>query len=200
MRVLLADANLDRAASVADHLAGAAAVEVLRLASGERLAQAVARLTPDVVLVDMARPDRDQLDSIREVASRHPSPIVLFVDRNDPAFMEAAIEAGVSSYNVVGAALPDVKPIVEAAVVMFRRYRQIETELRKAEASLKERALIDRAKALLMQQRRIGEPDAYRWLRRQAMDRGRRIADVAADLLEGALASPKEKRGNHGGG
>jgi response regulator NasT len=199
MRVLLADANLDRAASVADHLADAGAVDVLRLEPGESLAQAVARLRPDVVIVDMARPDRDQLDSIREVASRHPSPIVLFVDRNDPAFMEAAIEAGVSSYNVVGAALPDVKPIVETAVVMFRRYRQIETELRKAEASLKERALIDRAKALLIQERRMSEPDAYRWLRRQAMDRGRRIADVAADLLDGALASPKDRRSIHGG-
>ena len=29
----------------------------------------------------------------------------------------------------------------------------------------------------------MSEPDAYRWLRRQAMDSGRRIADVAAALL-----------------
>ncbi|HEV2676508.1 MAG TPA: ANTAR domain-containing protein [Aliidongia sp.] len=198
MRVLLADANLDRAASVADCLAATGADEVLRLASGETLAQAVSRHRPDVIIVDMARPDRDQLDSIREVVSRHPSPIVLFVDRNDPAFMEAAIEAGVSSYNVVGTALPDVKPIVEAAVVMFRRYRQVETELRKAEASLKERAIIDRAKARIMQERRMSEPDAYRWLRRQAMDRGRRIADVAAELLSADAAPSKDRRGSHG--
>jgi len=198
MRVLLADANLDRAASVADRLAEASAADVLHLVPGESLAEAVSRLTPDVVIVDMARPDRDQLDSIREVSSRHPSPIVLFVDRDDAAFMEAAIEAGVSSYNVVGTALPDVKPIVETAVVMFRRYRQVELELRKAEASLKERSLIDRAKAKLIQERRLSEPDAYRWLRRQAMDRGRRIADVAADLLDGTLLPPAEKRGNHG--
>lgn len=197
MKVLLADANLDRAATVADRLAEASTAEILRLAPGESLAQAVSRHRPDVVIVDMARPDRDQLDSIREVASRHPSPIVLFVDRDDPAFMEAAIEAGVSSYNVVGTALPDVKPIVETAVIMFRRYRQVETELRKAEASLKERSQIDRAKAKIMQERRMSEPDAYRWLRRQAMDRGRRIADIAAEVLEGAPVPPKE-RGNHG--
>ena len=198
MKVLLADANLDRADSLASRLAGSGADEVLRLAPGESLAQAVSRYRPDVVIVDMARPDRDQLDSIREVASRHPSPIVLFVDHDDPAFMEAAIDAGVSSYNVVGAALPDVKPIVQTALMMFRRYRQVETELKKAEASLKERALIDRAKAKLMQERRMSEPDAYRWLRRQAMDRGRRIADVAADLLDGGLAPPMDRRGGHG--
>jgi len=199
MRVLLADANLDRAASVADRLAEAGTAEILRLEPGESLAQAVSRHRPDVVIVDMARPDRDQLDSIREVASRHPSPIVLFVDRDDPAFMEAAIEAGVSSYNVVGTALPDVKPIVETAVILFRRYRQVETELRKAEASLKERALIDKAKAKIMQERRMSEPDAYRWLRRQAMDRGRRIADIAVELLNGGLAASKDGRGKYGG-
>jgi response regulator NasT len=199
MRVLLADANLDRAASVADRLAEAGTAEILRLEPGESLAQAVSRLRPDVVIVDMARPDRDQLDSIREVSSRHPSPIVLFVDRDDRAFMEAAIDAGVSSYNVVGTALPDVKPIVETAVIMFRRYRQVETELRKAEASLKERALIDKAKAKIMQERRMSEPDAYSWLRRQAMDRGRRIADIAVELLDGGPGPGKDKRGNHGG-
>jgi len=169
---------------------------VLRMAPGETLAQAVSRQRPDVVIVDMARPDRDSLDSIREVATHHPSPIVLFVDQDDPAFMEEAIAAGVSSYNVVGTALPDVKPIVRTAALMFRRYRQIEAELHKAEASLKERALIDRAKAKLMEERRMTEPNAYGWLRRQAMDRGRRIADIAAELLEGDIdfSAPRSRR------
>jgi response regulator NasT len=90
----------------------------------------------------------------------------------------------VSSYNVVGAALPDVKPIVTAAVAMFQRFRQIEEDLQKAKATLKEREKIDRAKALLMRQRNIDEPAAYRQLRRQAMDRGRRIGDIAAELLQ----------------
>ena len=69
---------------------------------------------------------------------------------------------------------------------MFRRYRQVELELRKAEASLGERTLIDRAKGLLMRQRKIGEPDAYRWLRRQAMDRGKKIAVIAAEVVAAA--------------
>ncbi len=128
-------------------------------------------------------PDRDALDDIRHIARHDPRPVVMFVDHDDAAFMEAAIAAGVSSYNVVGAALPDVKPIVQAAVAMFRRYRQVEMELRKAEASLNKRALIDRAKGLIMRQRNIGEPEAYRWLRRQAMDRGKKIAAIAAEVV-----------------
>jgi response regulator NasT len=150
------------------------------------LPEAVAREAPDVIIVDMARPDRDYLDDIRRVTHHDPHPIVMFVAADDPSFMEAAIEAGVSSYTVVGAALPDVKPIVQAAVAMFRRYRQVETELRQTRTSLRERVLLDRAKGLLIRQQRMSEPEAHRWLRRQAMERSQRVAEVAAEVLRAA--------------
>jgi two-component system, response regulator / RNA-binding antiterminator len=193
LKVLLVDADLERARIVEADLGAAGATSIVRLRAGELLLDAVSRERPHVVIVDMARPDRDSLDDIRHIARHDPRPIVMFVDRDDPAFMEAAIDAGVSSYNVVGAALPDVKPIVQAAVAMFRRYRQVEFELRKAEASLKQRALIERAKSLLMRQRNIGEPEAYRWLRRQAMDRGKKIADIAGEIIANAEAQTKAK-------
>ena len=184
--MLLADADPDRAPAVETALRGAGATALLRPGPGEPLLDAVIRLAPDVVIVDMQRPDRDALDDIRHVTRRDPHPIVMFVDSDDPAFMEAAIEAGVSSYNVVGTSLPDIKPIIQAAIAMFRRFSQIEADLRRAEQGLQERAMIDRAKSVLIRTRRLSEPEAYRWLRRQAMDRGRRIADIAAELLDTA--------------
>jgi response regulator NasT len=132
----------------------------------------------------MARPDRDALDDLRKVTAVNPRPIVMFVDRDDRVFMEEAIAAGVCSYNVVDAAFPDVKPIVMAAVAIFRKYRQIADELTKANSSLRERQVISQAKAFLMKQRNIAEPEAYRWLRRKAMNENKRIAAVAAQLLE----------------
>jgi response regulator NasT len=182
LKVLLADTDPERARLLEERLA-AGAVATVRLRTGEPLLDAVARERPDVVIVDMESPDRDTLDDIRHVTRDDPRPVVMFIDRDDPAFMEAAIEAGVSSYNVVVAALPDVKPIVAAAVALFRRYRRVEDELRRAETRLQERVVIDQAKAVLMRQRRMSEPEAYRWLRRRAMNRGRRVAEVAAELL-----------------
>ena len=55
--------------------------------------------------------DRDALDDLRHVSARHPRPIVMFTDRDDPEFVRDAIGDGVSSYNVVGARLPEIKPI-----------------------------------------------------------------------------------------
>lgn len=188
LRVLLADTDAERAAAVERSLLGDGAMPaaVIRLGADETLTEAVKASAPDVIIVDMSRPDRDALDSVRAVAAREPRPIVLFVDQDDPAFMEAAVAAGVSSYNVVGAALPDVKPIVRTAVAIFQRHRQLEAELRRAEDSLAERRLIDQAKAVLMKRRRMSEPEAHRWLQRRAMAAGRRIAEIAGEVLEDA--------------
>ena len=183
LKILLADADPGRAAMVERSLAGDRGATVIRLAPDQPLIEAVRTAAPDVIIVDMARPDRDALDSVRAVAAQEPRPIVLFVDEDDPAFMQAAVAAGVSSYNVVGTALPDVKPIVRAAVAIFERHRQLEVELQRAEASLAARRLVDQAKALLMKRRKMSEPQAYRWLQRRAMNTGRRLVEIASEVV-----------------
>jgi len=186
LKVLVADSNAERAALLEERLREISDAVIRRVPTGGSLLDAVAAEIPDVVIVDMARPDRDALDDLRRVSTDNPRPVVMFVDRDDRAFMEDAIAAGVSSYNVVGAAFPDVKPIVMAAVVIFRKYQQLATDLHQARTSLMERETIDHAKALLMKERNVDEPQAYRWLRRKAMNESKRIAVVAAELLGSA--------------
>ncbi|MDB5395246.1 MAG: response regulator receiver protein, partial [Rhodospirillales bacterium] len=101
LKVLLADDNQERADAVSRDLMAAGIERIVRLDHGTRLIDAVRAELPDVVIVDMSRPDRDSLEAIREVTARDPVPIVMFVDRDDAGFMEEAIEAGVSSYNLV---------------------------------------------------------------------------------------------------
>jgi two-component system, response regulator / RNA-binding antiterminator len=186
LRVLLADPNPDRMTALEQRLREISDAVILAVPAGSSLIDAVATLAPDVIIVDMARPDRDALDDLRRVSAANPRPIVMFVDHDDRAFMEAAIGAGVSSYNVVDTAFPAIKPIVMAAVAIFRKHQQLADDLSKARATLLERETINKAKALLMRQRSIDEPRAYRWLRRRAMNENRRIGDIAAELLEAA--------------
>ncbi len=183
LKVLLVDDNQPRADAVERQLLAGGLSEVLRLALGQRLADAVEDLSPDVVIVDMARPDRDSLDGIREVNRLRPRPIVMFVDQDDPSFMEEAIEAGVSSYNLVGSAIPDVKPIVQTALAIFRRYQKVADDLSRAESQLQERVIIQKAKAILIQSQRIAEPLAHKWLRQNAMNSGKRMVEIAQDVI-----------------
>jgi len=123
------------------------------------------------------------LDGIREANQQHPHAIVMFVDQDDATFMEEAIEAGVSSYNLIGTAVPDVKPIVQAALAIFRRYRKVADDLNRAETQLRERAIIQQAKAILMKKRRLAEPQAHKWLRQSAMNSGKRMVEIASELI-----------------
>jgi len=183
LKVLLADTEGERARLLEQRLREISDTVIVRVAAAGSLVDAVRSAAPDVIIVDMARPDRDALDDLRRANSDTPRPVVMFVDHDDRAFMEAAIAAGVSSYNVVDTAFPNVKPIVMAAVAIFAKYQRVSADLHKARTSLMEREAVDKAKALLMRRRGIGEPQAYRWLRRKAMNENKRIAVIAAELL-----------------
>jgi two-component system, response regulator / RNA-binding antiterminator len=184
LRILLATSDPGLADTVAVSLGELADTEVIRATGDQGLLETVVTAAPDVIIVDSARLDRDGLDAIRRVTREHPRPIVMFVDADDPTMMEAAIAAGVSSHNVVGTALPSLKPIVRTAVALFRRYRQVEAELAAARASLEESVVVGKAKARLIRERHLSEPEAYRLLQRRAMDEGRRIAQIARAILE----------------
>jgi response regulator NasT len=191
LKVLLADDNQDRADAVFRDLSAAAGIDrIVRLTPGMRLIDAVRAELPDVVIVDMSRPDRDSLENIRQVSAEAPRPIVLFVDKDDAGFMEEAIEAGVSSYNLLGSSVPDVKPIVQAAVAIFRRYQRLADTLEKAETRLNEREIVQRAKGQLMKDRRLTEPQAHSHLRKTAMNRGKRMVEVAAEILSSLEKKP----------
>ncbi|HQT65672.1 MAG TPA: ANTAR domain-containing protein [Acidocella sp.] len=159
------------------------AFTVILAAEGENLLDAVRRLAPDVVIVDMARPDRDGLDSVRALNAQQMLPVVMFVDVDDPAFMEEAIAAGVSSYHVGGVAVPAIKPILRAATAVFQRMRGLRDRLYEAEEQIEARQAIEAAKRLLMVQDKMSEPAAHRFLQRRAMDQQKKLAEVAASLL-----------------
>lgn len=185
MIILLADDDEARANALRGLLEQDPTAAVVRTGPSTPLPEAVAEHLPDVVILGMAFPRSDALDMLRRVAASDPRPVVMFVDEDDPQFMEEAIAAGVCSYNVTGASPPDMRLLLRTAIALFRRHQEARQQLREAMRRLEEKILVDRAKALLIRERRISEPDAYRWLRRRAMECGRRIPEVARELLAG---------------
>src|SRR3974390_1326584 len=99
LKIALSDSDPERAKALEGQLHGFA--DVIRVRSGSDFAKIVADAAPDLVIVDMALPDRDTLEDLRAVAGSHP--VVMFAGGGDPGFAEAAIEAGVCSYNLSGA-------------------------------------------------------------------------------------------------
>ena len=170
-----------RAEALKEKLAQGGFAEVLHAREGDNLIEAVESTRPDLVIIDMALPDRDALEDVRAVSAN--KPVVMFAGSDDPAFVEEAIGAGVCSYNLSGVAFQDIKPIMASAVALFRRYRRVEDELAAAKTLLEERRTMERAKAILMKHRKMTEPEAYRWLQKKAMDENRKLAQVVAQFV-----------------
>jgi len=181
MRVLVIDPDHARAALVAAGLQGVDPSEV-RHATFYDEAEVLA-FAPDVVVIAAESPDRDTLESLREATEGAPRPVVMFVDRSEPGLAEQAVRAGVAAYVVDGLAPGRVRSILDVAMSRFALTQQLRGDLAKAKADLESRKVVDRAKGLLMKERGLDEDGAYRLLRKLAMDRGKPIGVVAADLL-----------------
>jgi len=181
MRVLVIDPDSARAALVAEGLEGVQPLEVRRAAAFDE--REVAAFAPDVVVIAADSPDRDTLESLREASQNNPRAVVMFVDRSEPGLAEQAVRAGVAAYVVDGLAPARVRSVLDVAMSRFALTQQLRGDLAKAKADLESRKIIDRAKGLLMKERGLDEDGAYRLLRKLAMDRGKPIGSVAADLL-----------------
>lgn len=183
MKVLIIDPDEARAALVAEGLADVRPLEVRRAATFEEAEPFLAAFAPDVIVIACDSPDRDTLESLREATGPNPRPVVMFVDRSSPGLAEAAVEAGVAAYVVDGLSAGRVRPVLEVAMSRFELMQKLRSDLAKAKADLVSRKAIDRAKGLLMKERGIDEDQAYRILRKLAMDAGRPLGAVANDLL-----------------
>ena len=89
-----------------------------------------------------------------------------------------------SAYIVAGMQPDRLRPILDVAVARFEQDRALRDELQVAQERLAERKVIERAKGILMKQKGIGEDDAFRLLRKLAMDRNRKLLDVAQQVID----------------
>ena len=146
----------------------------------------LAQIQPDMVIIDAESQARDTLEHVVVATRDERRPIVMFTDDSDTSHVQEAIASGVTAYVVAGLAPERVKPVLEVALARFRFEESMRQELADARSQLHERKLIERAKGLMMTRQGITEEVAYARLRRAAMDRKLRLADLAQRVIDAA--------------
>ncbi len=186
LSILVIDENRIRASIIEAGLreAGHDSVTLVHDVSG--IASRIAEINPDVIFIDLENPNRDMLENMFQLSRAVQRPIAMFVDRADQASIEAAVEAGVSAYVVDGLRQERVKPILDVAISRFNAFSRLARELEEARDELESRKLIERAKGILMKSKGLSEEEAYRLLRRTAMNQNRKIVEIAQSLVTAA--------------
>jgi two-component system, response regulator / RNA-binding antiterminator len=87
---------------------------------------------------------------------------------------------------VKGSSPERIRPVLEVACARFEEFQALKSELARAQSTLAERKVIERAKGILMQKRGFSEDAAFAALRRMAMNQGIRLVEVARHVLAAA--------------
>lgn len=180
---MLIDDHPQRGAMVEQALnaSGFELVSILTSASG--LLFQIQQHKPHVVMIDIESPDRDILESLSVINQHNPTPVVMFSNEDDPAFIHQAIHAGVTAYMIEDVNPGKVKPVIDAAIAQFEMFQTLRRQLDDTQRELSDRDAIDKAKRLLMKHQKISEPDAYKNLRTLAMNNSQSIATVAENVI-----------------
>ena len=135
----------------------------------------IRRSNPDVAVCAVGLPDGDGIETARQVVDSG-CPVVLFTSHTRQELVDRAREAGVMSYLLKPLRSAELAPVLDLAVARF-------SETRDLRRSLEERKIIERAKGRLMARYHLSEDEAFRRLRRAAMDSRRPMVDIARALL-----------------
>lgn len=183
VRVMLVDDHPQRAAMVeqALNVCGFHIVAMLTSASG--LLFQIQELKPHVVMIDIESPDRDILESLSLINQHNPTPVVMFSNEEDPAFIRQAINVGVSAYLMEDINPDKVKPVIDVALAQFEMFQALRQQLSSTQQALDDKNTLDKAKRLLMKHQKIAEPEAHKNMRNLAMNNNQTLVDVAINVI-----------------
>jgi AmiR/NasT family two-component response regulator len=159
------------------------------LESGGKLVQGVVQYQPDVLICDVAVPDKALWKALRTLAETLPCPVLLFTDRHDARAMAEASPAGVHVYGVMGYEARRLRPLIQLAQARFAYAQGQRQAFEDLTTRFEERKTVDRAKGILMQARQVSDDDAFALLRSAAMRSKQRLGQLSQHIIQSAQAA-----------
>ena len=195
LTVLLADEDehaLESLASVVRRLGH----EVTPFAvSVDEAATLIVREDPDLAIVVVHDNDDHALALIGEAVETASGPVIAQLrNRDDVDFVARAAERGISAY-VDSGDPQNVQAAIEVAIRRYREAAKLSEKVDQLESALDRRAVIERAKGIVMERHGVGEREAFERLREHARSGSRRVVEVAQAVVDGhALLPPRSSQ------
>ena len=176
LRVLIANERQDRLALVAPIVIALGHEVIAREIEVEDVGAVTARERPDVALVGLGESSTHALELIDKIVRESACPVIVLLHARDPAFIKAASKRGVFAH-ISDADVDDWQGSIDIVLRRFAEYHELE-------GAFGRRALIERAKGILMERHAIDEASAFEMLREQSRTENRRLVDLAAAVVD----------------
>lgn len=191
LRVLVADedhAALDTVARLLHDLGHAVCARAVGV--GE-VANQIAKDEPEVALVKLHDDDEHALDLIDEIVEGADCPVIALMEVPEPDFISRAAEHGIYAY-VQPVTAETVQGALEVAIRRHADTERLSDEVGELEGALQRRAVIERAKGILMERHSVDDRAAFELIRSHARANNRKLVEVARAVAEGHLLLPRE--------
>ena len=190
LRVLIADEDEQALGALAEVVRELGHTVAAHAVTAEQAAELIASEDPAVALVALHEDADHALHLIEEIGEYASGPVIAVVEREDPEFVRAAADRGIYAY-----AQPLSATSVQSAIeVSMRRHAEVarlEERVDQLESALERRALIERAKGILMERHELDDRAAFERLRSHARSTNRRVVEVARAVAEGRGLLPR---------
>jgi AmiR/NasT family two-component response regulator len=158
--------------------------------SVQEAVELIAREDPQVAIVVVHHDDEHALALIAEAVEFASGPVIAQLPDADVEFLSKAAERGISAY-VESMDPESVQGAIEIAVRRHRESSRLNEKVEQLEGALQRRAVIERAKGILMERHGVEERDAFELLRDHSRASGRRVGEVAQSVLDGHALLPR---------
>lgn len=179
LRILIANERRDRLERIAEIVTELGHEVISRELEVSEVAAATEREHPDLAFVGLGVSAMHALEMISEIAREAACPVVALLEARDPMWVNEAAKRGIFAYIVDG----DAEEMQAAIDISIRRY----AEYSSLEGAFARRAVIERAKGILMARQAIGEQKAFDLLRDQSQRSGTKLFEVAQAVVESHL-------------
>lgn len=154
---------------------------------GDEVVALVRDHRPDLAILDIKMPGGDGLTAAAEITAERLAAVLVLTAFSQRELVDRAREAGALAYLVKPFQRNDLVPAIELALGRFEEMKALESEVKDLEERWATRALVERAKGVLMDELDMKEADAFRWVQRRAMDDRTTMKHVAQQILDGDL-------------
>ena len=141
-----------------------------------------AREHPDVALVGLGESSQHALDLINQIVREAACPVIAILETDDREFINQAAQRGIFAYIAGG----DAEQLQSSIDIVLRRF----SEFQNLEGAFGRRALIERAKGILMERHNTDEQAAFELLRTHARSQNRKLTDIANAVVDGRALLP----------
>lgn len=183
LRVLIAEDDPLVAVTLSDQLAELGHTVIAVASDGQEAIEMVTREPPDLALLDIKMPNVDGITAAEQIAAQVDIPMLMLTAYSDRPLVIRAAEAGALGYLLKPVSSEELAANISLAVHRHREKLALKSEVARLEETLAERALIDRAKAILMDRVGLSEDEAYSRIRQKARERRVKMAVVAQTII-----------------